>query len=312
MRNKLLHLELSRVLGRVESLIAQLDALGIEATRPDKGKVWSAALRPVTSPGSTKPSTENDGIHGWMLENTFNGGFDAVVALMSHANTIIARLRDARVEQQLDALKKRLDAETPEEFEAEKKNARASSRDGHAEDRYQEISPASSATPRWRHPARERSVVLASASAGRRAWVRRWSDELSLSTTPMTRPCAHSESFARGFRYLSSGAVPARRAANASASSQEYDIRTRSAEGGRFATESPGRHSVAGRIGRGVKPPPQLGQTLRSRATQSRHQVHSYVQIIASAEAGGRSRSQPSQLGRSSSAIGALCRRCRR
>lgn len=40
---------------------------------------------------------------------------------MSHANTIIARLRDARVEQQLEALKKKLDAETPEESEAEKK-----------------------------------------------------------------------------------------------------------------------------------------------------------------------------------------------
>jgi hypothetical protein len=42
MRNKLLYLELSRVLGRVESLIAQPDALGIEITKPDKGKVWSA------------------------------------------------------------------------------------------------------------------------------------------------------------------------------------------------------------------------------------------------------------------------------
>jgi hypothetical protein len=56
-----------------------------------------------------------------MLENTFNGGFDAVVALMLHANTIIERLRDARVEQQLEALKRRIESETPEESEAEKK-----------------------------------------------------------------------------------------------------------------------------------------------------------------------------------------------
>lgn len=121
MRNKLLHLELSRVLGRVESLVAQLDALGFEVTKPDKGKVWSADMETGDVLRVDQTSTENDGIYGWMLENTFNGGFEAVVALMSHANTIIARLRDARVEQQLEALKKKLDAETPEESEAEKK-----------------------------------------------------------------------------------------------------------------------------------------------------------------------------------------------
>lgn len=121
MRNKLLHLELSSVLGRVESLIAQLDALGLEVTKPDKGKVWSADLETGDVTRVDKTSTENDGIYGWMLENTFNGGFDAVVALMFHATTIIVRLRDARVEQQLEALKKRLDAETPEESVAERK-----------------------------------------------------------------------------------------------------------------------------------------------------------------------------------------------
>lgn len=78
-------------------------------------------------------------------------------------------------------------------------------------------------------------------------------------------------------------------------------------DGGRLLTESPGRHSVAGRIGRGVKPPPQFGQTLDSfRSTQSTQNVHSKVQIRASTESGGRSRSQPSQLGLSSSAIRAI------
>jgi hypothetical protein len=56
---------------------------------------------------------------------------------------------------------------------------------------------------------------------------------------------------------------------------------------------------AAGRIGRGEKLPPQFGQTSLSLfSTQSRQNVHSYVQIIASAAAGGKSLSQHSQLGR--------------
>jgi hypothetical protein len=78
----------------------------------------------------------------------------------------------------------------------------------------------------------------------------------------------------------------------------------RLSDGGRFATDSPGRHSVAGRMGRGVKPPPQFGQTLSSLcSTQSAQNVHSNVQIMASVADGGRSLSQYSQFGRSSSAI---------
>jgi hypothetical protein len=71
-----------------------------------------------------------------------------------------------------------------------------------------------------------------------------------------------------------------------------------------LATESPGRHSVAGRTGRGVKPPPQFGQTFcKTLATQSTQNVHSYEQMRALVDAGGRSQSQHSQLGRSSRAI---------
>jgi len=92
-------------------------------------------------------------------------------------------------------------------------------------------------------------------------------------------------------------------------SSRVYDRKTRLVEGGRFATESPGRHSVTGRIGRGTKPPPQFGQTLKSTlATQSAQKVHSYEQIRAIADAGGRSLSQHSQFGRNSSAIDFLPR----
>src|SRR5262247_2786952 len=96
----------------------------------------------------------------------------------------------------------------------------------------------------------------------------------------------------------------------AAMASRVYDKNARLVEGGRFATESPGRHSVAGRIGRGTKPPPQFGQTLKSMlSTQSAQNVHSYEQIRAIVDAGGRSLSQHSQFGRSSSAIAPTFRR---
>jgi hypothetical protein len=64
---------------------------------------------------------------------------------------------------------------------------------------------------------------------------------------------------------------------------------------------------AAGRIGRGAKLPPQFGQTpLSLLSTQSRQNVHSKVQIIASAAEGGKSLSQHSQLGRNSSMACAL------
>ncbi len=51
---------------------------------------------------------------------------------------------------------------------------------------------------------------------------------------------------------------------------------TRFADPGRLASDSPARHSVLGRIGRGVNPPPQFGQTLNSLpSTQSEQKVHS-------------------------------------
>src|SRR5258708_6314809 len=67
-------------------------------------------------------------------------------------------------------------------------------------------------------------------------------------------------------------------------------------EGGNFASFE------AGRTGRSEKLPPQFGQRPPSFPfTQSRQNVHSNVQIMASVAAGGRSLSQHSQLGRSSS-----------
>jgi hypothetical protein len=73
-------------------------------------------------------------------------------------------------------------------------------------------------------------------------------------------------------------------------------LNIRCVDGGFFA------NSQAGRTGRGVKLPPQFGQTpLSLLSTQSRQNVHSNVQIIASVADGGKSLSQHSQLGRSSS-----------
>ena len=65
-------------------------------------------------------------------------------------------------------------------------------------------------------------------------------------------------------------------------SSREYDRCTRSSDAGRSASERPGRHAVAGRMGRGSKPPPQLGHTSWSScSTQSAQKVHSKVQMRA-------------------------------
>jgi hypothetical protein len=62
-----------------------------------------------------------------------------------------------------------------------------------------------------------------------------------------------------------------------------------------------------GRIGRGTRLPPQLGQRPPNLlSTQSRQNVHSNEQIIASAAAGGKSLLQHSQLGRSSSISSSL------
>ena len=62
----------------------------------------------------------------------------------------------------------------------------------------------------------------------------------------------------------------------AAMSSRLKDSCLRFVDGGCFATDSPSRHSVAGRIGRGAKPPPQFGHTFFTVfSTQSAQNVHS-------------------------------------
>jgi hypothetical protein len=59
-----------------------------------------------------------------------------------------------------------------------------------------------------------------------------------------------------------------------------------------------------GRIGRRTSSPVQLGQRPPSTlSAHSRQNVHSYEQIRASGESGGKSRSQHSQLGLNSSIL---------
>jgi hypothetical protein len=61
---------------------------------------------------------------------------------------------------------------------------------------------------------------------------------------------------------------------------------------------------AAGRIGRLAKLPPQFGHTpFNTSVAQSAQKVHSNVQIIASTLSGGKSLSQHSQLGLSSSIV---------
>jgi hypothetical protein len=73
-----------------------------------------------------------------------------------------------------------------------------------------------------------------------------------------------------------SGAISLIRAECAAISSRLYFRCTRLSDGNCLVTHAPGRHSCAGRIGRGTKPPPQFGQTLWSLvSTHFAQKVHS-------------------------------------
>jgi hypothetical protein len=77
---------------------------------------------------------------------------------------------------------------------------------------------------------------------------------------------------------------------------QPPGLRIRAVEAGYLA------RSCAGRMGRGTKFPPQFGHWwFKTWAAQEMQKVHSKVQITASVDSGGKSLSQHSQLGLSSS-----------
>src|SRR5271157_5912946 len=74
-------------------------------------------------------------------------------------------------------------------------------------------------------------------------------------------------------------------------------FRTRKVEGGYFAS------SASGRAGRLTNSPPQFGHMPRIPSAHWAQNVHSNEQIRASADPGGRSRSQRSQFGLNSKGI---------
>ena len=71
------------------------------------------------------------------------------------------------------------------------------------------------------------------------------------------------------------GEMPASLAVSSAASDHVQLMWTRVVDAGRFSSDNPGLHSPTGLMGRGMKPPPQFGQTFRSRSAQAVHQVHS-------------------------------------
>jgi hypothetical protein len=93
------------------------------------------------------------------------------------------------------------------------------------------------------------------------------------------------------------------------AAAQPSGLKIRWLDGGYFSS------FASGRIGRRTNSPPQFGhRPFSMSSTQSLQNVHSNEQIMASREAGGKSRSQHSQLGLSASMVASRCNRrcCRR
>ena len=93
LRNKLFHLELSKVTGRIRPLAEQLK----------EGGTWMANLNDGTVDQVSKTKTQTGRIYGWMWESTQSGAFDAVEAAAEKASAILNTLRDAKVKAELAA-----------------------------------------------------------------------------------------------------------------------------------------------------------------------------------------------------------------
>ena len=95
-RNKLFHLELSRMTGRVAGVVDLKDQL-VEAG------VWSANLETGEVARVADTSSMKEAIFGWMLEATQSGAFAAVEEIMITAQEMLKSLRDAKLYAQLQA-----------------------------------------------------------------------------------------------------------------------------------------------------------------------------------------------------------------
>jgi hypothetical protein len=88
-----------------------------------------------------------------------------------------------------------------------------------------------------------------------------------------------------------------------SVSSREYDKWMRLLDGGRFSTERPGRHSVAGRTAEARSLHRHPGRHCEVFFVRNPHRTCTHSYKCVPPDAGGRSLSQYSQFGRISSAI---------
>jgi hypothetical protein len=83
-RNKLLHLELSRATGRIRPLADQLR----------EGTVWMADLDNAEVHQVSKTNTKQGRIYGWLLESQSSGAFAAIAVAVREAIGVIDVLRD--------------------------------------------------------------------------------------------------------------------------------------------------------------------------------------------------------------------------
>ena len=92
--NKLFHLELSKVKGRIDPLAEQLVELGLlEPLRAGGGAMLHLDSGKVEQVGKT--STETERIFGWMLESVGSGAFVGVTAAADRGVAILNTMRDA-------------------------------------------------------------------------------------------------------------------------------------------------------------------------------------------------------------------------
>jgi hypothetical protein len=112
-RNKLLHVELSRAAGRVKNFAQELhdaEVIKIDLTTGDVARVRST-------------STQEGGISGWLLESASSGSFAAGVRLFAHGIYILERLLGVWEEQGVAASAEQQDSGSDGESDSESRRA---------------------------------------------------------------------------------------------------------------------------------------------------------------------------------------------
>ena len=91
LRNKLFHLELSRVAGRVVNLGEEIN----------RGGVWKVELATGDIHAVKDTSTQTGRIYGWLWESAKGGHFDAAARIFSGAIQMLDRLVALRLEEEM-------------------------------------------------------------------------------------------------------------------------------------------------------------------------------------------------------------------